>query len=73
VVMCLCVCVFVFVFVFVFVCCVSVVVSVVCMCSYVTGGYAWYDPPVFWLFVWWTFDMFKRWYYVVCMGWLLLY
>jgi len=31
----LCVCVFVFVFV----CCVSVVVSVVCMCSYVTGGY----------------------------------
>jgi len=42
---------------------VSVVVSVVCgweLCL-------WYCTPVFWLFVWCTFDMFRRWYYVVCM------
>jgi len=44
---------------------VSVVVSGVCMCSCDWGLYLWYGPPVFWLFVWWTFDTFRRWYYVI--------
>jgi len=56
---------------------VSVVVSVVCMCSCDWGLYLRYCPPVFWFFVWWTFDMFRRWYYVVCLGcllyWVLVY
>jgi len=50
---------------------VSVVFGVVCMCSCDQGLCLWYGPPVFWLFLWWTFDMFRRWYHVVYMGCLL--
>jgi len=58
----LCVCVFVFALV----CCVSVVVSVVCMCSYMTGGYVCgMVHQFFGCFFVWSFDMFRRWYYVV--------
>jgi len=57
---CLCLCLF---------CCVSVVVSVVCMYSYVTGGYVCgMVHQIFGSVFVWSVDMFRRWYYVVCMG-----
>jgi len=38
------------------------------MYSYVTGGFVCgIVHQFFWLFVLCTFDMFRRWYYVVCM------
>jgi len=49
----------------------SVVVSVVCMCScdWRVMFVVWYAS--FLVVCVWSFDMFRRWYYVVCMGCLL--